>query len=511
LSGSYYDDGRLRPGTPPARLVEALLRRAGTPAAALELLRGNRIPPAAVDEVARHVLGDDDAWREAARDGRSHGTRISRALAATAAALRACPGACALAPSALGPLWMRDVDVLVEAGGRDAVVRSLADAGFVDLSGFAGRSPGLPRFAATEGTEILASVDLGLDLFDDGPSAAAAVARARAAVDGGLVALTAEDQLRRRAGKIAQDRQVALRDGLELLELLPKAPDAGRERIVTLAVSRCAALERELGLDGAFAPYRARRGPIVNDRWIRARARAVRRRARPGPRRPRVAVSFSGVDGAGKSTQAARLVDSLTSVGVPATTVWARIGYSGSRLFSAVVTAAQRVLPARHHSAQRQRAAGTATPGKAPMTRRGVVGWSWALASTLEYLRVLRLEMRRSSARVVVFDRGLPDALVGLEEEFGGAVRLRLHRRLIRRWGPRADVMFYLRLSGHAARGRKEDSFAAEVLEAHAHRYEQLLARMPGAVVVLDAQRPPAELAQETLRRLAELLAAPPS
>jgi thymidylate kinase len=216
-----------------------------------------------------------------------------------------------------------------------------------------------------------------------------------------------------------------------------------------------------------------------------------------------VTVSFSGVDGAGKSTQAARLVETLNRAGVPATAVWARIGYSGSRLLTAVVTAVQRILPARHHSAQRQRAAGTATPGTPPLTRRGIVGWSWALASTLEYLRILRLEARRSSARVIVFDRGLPDALVGLEEEFGGAVRLELHRRLIRRWGPRADVMFYLRLSGHAAHGRKDDSFAADVLEAHARRYEELLARMPGAVVVLDAERPPAELAHEALRRLA--------
>jgi thymidylate kinase len=509
LSGAYDEDGRLRPGTPPARLVEALLRRAGTPAAALQALRENRISAAAVDEVARNAFGDDGAWREAVREGRAHGARIARALAATAAALRDCPAPYALAPSALGPLWMRDVDLLVDPAGTDAIVESLAAAGFVDLSGFAG---GSPQFAATEGTEILGSVDLGLHLFDDGPPAAAAIARARDALGGGLAALTAEDGLRRRAGKIAQDRHVALRDALELLELLPDASGAARERTVALAVRRCAALERELGLDGVFTPYRARRGPIVNDRWFRARARAIRRRVRPGPRAPRVTVSFSGVDGAGKSTQAARLVETLSSAGVPATAVWARIGYSGSRLLTALVTAVQRVLPARHHSAQRQRAAGTATPGTPPLTRRGIVGWSWALASTLEYLRILRLEARRSAARVIVFDRGLPDALVGLDEEFGGAVRLRLHRRLILRWGPRADVMFYLRLSGHAAHGRKDDSFAAEVLEAHARRYEELLARMPGAVVVLDAERPPTELAHEALRRLARaLLAARPS
>jgi hypothetical protein len=126
----------------------------------------------------------------------------------------------------------------------------------------------------------------------------------------------------------------------------------------------------------------------------------------------------------------------------------------------------------------------------------------------VDYLRFLRLATWRSSAPVLVFDRGLPDALVGLEEEFGGAVGLRLHRGLIRRWGPRADVMFYLRLSGSAARGRKEDSFAAEVLEAHVRRYEELLPRMPGTIVVLDAQRPPDALAHEALRRLAEALRA---
>ena len=330
----------------------------------------------------------------------------------------------------------------------------------------------------------------------------------RASASGGVdeLFLLPEDQLRRRAGKIVRARRVSLRDALELLELLPQAPEPRSEPVVERAIRRCAAFERQLGSSRWFPGTALGAWPARDAAWWHARARGVRSRVRSRRITPTVAVSFSGVDGAGKSTQAALLVEGLQRAGVPATAVWARVGYSGSRLLSGAAGLAQRILPARHHSAQRERAAGTAASNSTPLTRRGIVGWSWALATTIDYLRILRLGVWRSSARVVVFDRGLPDALVGLDEEFGGTVDLRLHRSLMRRWGPRADVVVYLQLSGRSAYERKEDSFAADVLEAHARGYERLLPTLGGIVVALDAQRPREELAHKVLLRLAEAL-----
>ena len=500
-------DGRLVAEGAAADLVLAMLRTRGgdDPVSALALMRAHGVPAAAVAGLPIRGIDASDAWIEAREHERAHGARISEALARIGHVLSGAPGA-AVAASALGPLWMRDIDLLVVPSERRAVVASLRAEGFIDLSGFSARSRRGVSLAVVDGTEVLAPVDISECLFDGGPSAEAAIRRAAPARVGEPPILVPEDQLRRRAGKVVRARRVSLREALEVLVLLERLPDLRFEREVAAALARCSALERELGSSTWFAHPAGAPRVTYDATWWRARARGMRRCTRALRPAPRVTVSFSGVDGAGKSTQSTLLVDGLQRAGVPAAAVWARVGYSGSRLLSGAAGLAQRLLPARHHSAQRDRAAGTATADRAPLTRRGIVGWSWALAVTADYLRILRLGVLRSSARVVVFDRGLPDALVGLDEEFGGAVDLRLQRWLMRRWGPRADVIVYLRLSGHSAFARKEDSFAADVLEAHAHRYESLLPTLGGIILMLDASRPREELAHDILVRLADAL-----
>jgi thymidylate kinase len=212
-------------------------------------------------------------------------------------------------------------------------------------------------------------------------------------------------------------------------------------------------------------------------------------------------VAFSGIDGSGKSTQAARLADSLMRVDVPAIAVWGRIGFTGTPLLSAAARVGRRVLPAGSHSGLRARATGAG--GAVPLTRRGPIGWSWALAMTVAYLRVVRAGVRRGRGQVVVLDRGLPDALVDLEKGFGGALRLGLHRRLIRRLGPQADVTYYLRLPGSAAYERKRDLFAESVLQSYAERLDRLAPELEA--VVVDAERPAEEIARDVLRAVAEL------
>ena len=500
-------EGRIVTGSPSGELVAAVLRGCGNRTeAALLALRRHRVPVSAAVGVAVELLpvvARDERWEEAVKHDRERALLLARALAATAAATRAAPRPAALLGSALGPAWTRDVDLLVGVADVAVIGGELGAAGFIDLGGFASRPAAPSRaFAAVEGMEVLAPVDLTTRLFPGGPSGERALARATRPEPDALPVLALDDQLQRRAGKVAQARRVTVRDALELLALLELS--APRERTVGLAVRRCAALERELGIHGPLSAGASTGGrPPVNVPWIRARARGARARAGSLSRSRRVRVSFSGVDGAGKSTQAALLVATLGRAGVPASAVWARLGYSGSPALSGTARLAQRLLPARHHSAQRERAAGTAAHGATPMSRRGVVGWAWALAVVLDYLRIVRREAAHADSRVLVHDRGLADALVALDEEFGGALRLDLHRRLLLRFGPAADVMFYLRLPGRQAHGRKEDSFAAEVLEAHARRYEAILPRMAGAVVTLDAERPPHQVADEVVRRLA--------
>ena len=222
------------------------------------------------------------------------------------------------------------------------------------------------------------------------------------------------------AAKIAQSRRVTVRDALELA----RSWNGGLRR-------RRRPWRRPRALRGDWSSGRRRRAPAAapSDRlrpnFLRmgAQVRGTGARVRSLHLPPRVRVSFSGVDGAGKSTQAALLVQNLGRAGLPA-----------RRSGLASATAAPRRSPARA-----PRAAG---PSRAPplcaaaarcrrlgqkatpMSRRGPLGWAWALAVTPDYLRILRREMSRADASAVVYDRGLADALVALEEEFGGAVNL---------------------------------------------------------------------------------------
>jgi thymidylate kinase len=130
------------------------------------------------------------------------------------------------------------------------------------------------------------------------------------------------------------------------------------------------------------------------------------------------------------------------------------------------------------------------------------VGWTWALVLTIDYLLRTWTVRRRATGSVLVLDRALPDAMVELGDDYGVVLRLGLQRRLLERFTPAPDITFHIRLPGAVAKARKDDVFTVAELEAQARRYEELLADMPG-VVVLDGRKPPDELALEALRAVA--------
>ncbi len=464
--------------TPATRLLERLVERAGTDAKALlaELERHGIPPTATADAVARlaPVITEDEAWRAAVTADRAREQRMGRALAVVEHALGPVADAVTISRSPLGAAWGRDVDVLVRSGRLADAEAALLSAGFPSIDPLLARlgiaDAGL-RYAVIDGADALTSVE--------------------------LTATKTTDRLRRQAAKAAAARRPAARHALELAALAQERGADEVRAVAVVALRRCARLERDLGVSGPATELARGLAPRPNLAWPRARLdnlglRLGRLRAR------RLVVAFSGIDGSGKSTQAALLGSALERLGVPATTVWGRIGFSGSRLLDNVAGLVRRFLPAGSHSAQRARAEGLdAGAGKQPLTRRGPLGWSWALAVTLEYLRQVRGQIRRARGRVVVLDRTLSDALVDLEQGFGGELRLGLHRRLVQRLAPRADIIFYLRISGAAAVARKDDFFAANVLQAYADRLDALAPSL-GAVVV-DAERPPEEIAHDAL------------
>jgi thymidylate kinase len=269
--------------------------------------------------------------------------------------------------------------------------------------------------------------------------------------------------------------EVRLRDVLELRELRR----AGRT-FPTGSPALRAAAEVESGLGGrllaSWASGRSSTPPVALSR-----------------RRGRV-VAISGVDGSGKSTLRATLAENLERAGVPVSTVWVRPGMGLGRLMS-LASVAKRLI--RQDAAPGVRA--MADPDAArPASRRGPLGYVWALLVTVAFL--VGVWRQHASARgVVLYDRHLVDALATLDFAYEG-VDLRLQHRLVRAFLPRADVRLYLDVPAEVSVARKPD----DVLGEHAVRrqlaaYARWLDQLP-ATVRLDATEPAGDLVAEALR-----------
>jgi thymidylate kinase len=135
-----------------------------------------------------------------------------------------------------------------------------------------------------------------------------------------------------------------------------------------------------------------------------------------------------------------------------------------------------------------------------PASRRGAVGWLWALVVVASYLVTVRVQHRRARG-VVIYDRHLLDALATVQFAYRGP-DLRLHTALIRRLLPRADVSVYLEVTAEVSIARKPDpTFTEHAVRRQLEEYAVLLAEHPD-VIRLDATQPPAELARTVLRLL---------
>ena len=430
--------------------------------------------------------------------------RLERARSLTESALAGLDAPIALPPSLLGVLWQHDVDLIAGAADLERAVAALRDAGFLDLEPLLrriGRAvPGVHRLGAHDQGEPLGAVEVCTRLDDFGPPAEPALARAISTGEG-LATLSDPDAVRRRCAKIAAARRPTVRAVIELLALVAAGAETPPERDVAVAFRRCARLEHELTGESLLADAAAGFERRLNWTWPRARATRVSRAARRRVSPTRFTVAFSGIDGAGKSTQAARFVAALGTFQVPAKAIWLRIGYGDSRLLKSVSRFGRRLLPAGSGDAMVARAGGA--PPDAHATRRGPLGWAWALAVTLNFVSLARRTVRRTRGAVLANDRALPDALVGLEEGWGGSVSLAVQAWILERFAPRADLTVYLRIDPAVALGRKEDIFAGRVLEEHARAYDRLLPSRPG-VVTIDAERPIAEIGLEVLATACE-------
>lgn len=271
--------------------------------------------------------------------------------------------------------------------------------------------------------------------------------------------------------------------------------------VTALRVLRAAA-------DGRPAP-RAERAQALAERHLRAGAPAVvarlkgRRGSSARPPRGRV-VALSGLDGAGKSTQAAALVAALEANGHPAVAQWTRLSYDPvlERLGGAAKRVVRR-LPSRGRPAPRPAAALDVHPSRVRTPEQQLrqsspamtAVWAAVVAVSNGVTQRRRTREHLREGRTVVCDRWTLDSAVHLRYRYGESRRFRVQVALIRLLSPRPVRTFFLHVPAEAAYARKDDHFDVEQLRRHERLYVEEHPRH--GAHRLDGQRPSTDLSTE--------------
>lgn len=247
----------------------------------------------------------------------------------------------------------------------------------------------------------------------------------------------------------------------------------------------------------------------------RSRARAWRRVVRL-PRSQRTIVAFSGLDGAGKSTQARLLKETLGRIHVEGAVLWPPaqnllfgMNPTVKRMLRGVL---ERTGSSAINTKDESRLAGIGdriedpeladVPDFPPLPhQRALV--AHMLAGVVACSQILALRRARrsapASARVLIFDRYTLDAIVYVRQRWGHGRPLRWQCALIRLLSPRPVVAYLLEIGPQRALTRKQD-FPLDNLLERAVMYRELSG--PLGVRTLDATRPVDDLCAEIAREV---------
>ena len=229
-----------------------------------------------------------------------------------------------------------------------------------------------------------------------------------------------------------------------------------------------------------------------------SRAESVRQ-ALPSRWLPSV-VSLSGLDGAGKSTQASRLSSSLNQLGVRAGTCWA--GFSVSpKLYRLVDTLGRRPRREAEHPDVTDSGRDPFLPSgcRSPSTRAVWVATIAVFNAALLWSHRIRFMMR---TEVLIFDRYAPDTVVKLRYFYAMQRHLEVARaeRLFTALSPAPTVGFYVALPGEMAYERRPEHWSVSELSQMACLYDQQAPRF--RLIELDGRRSPDDLHAEIAQRV---------
>ena len=287
----------------------------------------------------------------------------------------------------------------------------------------------------------------------------------------------------------------------------PRAWELAREQARAWGASGALTLLDRVARGGAPATRRERASALreeLSTAGTHAAALRAWRAASPTLARGAV-VAFSGLDGAGKSTQAESLRATLEVLGHEAVVIWSPLGQSAA--LSAVANPVKRALSRlrfgpfrgiaeRSASGSVMAARGDGSGGRAG----GAVRVAWATVVALVNALSLRAAGMRHLARgrVLIFDRHVLDSIVRLRATYGASRRFWPQLVLLRLVAPRATRAYLLDLDPDASVRRKDDRWSIDELRLHARLYREESGRF--AVKVLDADRPREELCADIAR-----------
>lgn len=221
------------------------------------------------------------------------------------------------------------------------------------------------------------------------------------------------------------------------------------------------------------------------------------------PRSKAAVVTFSGLDGCGKTSQAEALRDTLIDLGHDAVIVWAKLSRNASlRVIAAPIKAVLRKARGSSPSGTNAAAPSSKAPDPAKEVRRSSSGLTavWAsivaLANAFTQRRTTRYHLKRD--RVVICDRYTLDSAVHLRYRYGTDKKFRMQSAIVRSLSPRPLRSYLLDVPGEVAHARKAEQYDVTQLQTLAQLYAEEHARL--GVTRLDGTRPRAELCEEIAR-----------
>lgn len=263
----------------------------------------------------------------------------------------------------------------------------------------------------------------------------------------------------------------------------------------TVIAARVALQQALVGTMPARLPALPRDGRKADGRHagnVDARATLSVMKWRQSPRRtPRLVISFSGLDGAGKTRQIEALVPDLERRG-RTEVLWLRFNMWPEPLVTRLpVTFRSSVRTERRNGSARIGWGRVRLGRMADVTVllrrlvRTVIGVIAAISTGLS----LRRRAAGSNAELLVLDRYRIDSIVKLQYWYPDAPASVL-ARLVSAVAPAPDLEIYLRVDADVAYRRKREDWTVDQLDRQARLYDQAAARLP-SVLVLDGHEDP--------------------